>query len=64
MPNLLPNVDECKKIEIRTHSSLLKGQIFFFQLARFFLNKSTNMEEYYTVLPSISHKQLRMNRIE
>ncbi len=34
VPNLLRNVDECKKFEIRTHSSLSKGQmnkvIFFF----------------------------------
>ncbi len=27
MPNLLPNVDECKKFEIRAHSSLSKGQM-------------------------------------
>ncbi len=35
VPNVLPNVDECKKFEIRAHSSLLKGQmhkIFFFSV--------------------------------
>ncbi len=34
--NVLLNVDECKQFEIRTHSSLLKGQmhkIFFFRWA-------------------------------
>ncbi len=34
VPNLLQNMDECKKFEIRAHSSLSKGQmhkiIFFF----------------------------------
>ncbi len=36
VPNLLPNEDECKKFEIRAHSSLSEGQMhkifFFFQL--------------------------------
>ncbi len=32
VPNLLPNEDECKIFEIRAHSSLLMGQIIFFQL--------------------------------
>ncbi len=32
VPNLLPNEDECKKFEIRVHSSLSKRQIFFFSV--------------------------------
>ncbi len=35
VPNLLLNEDECKKFEIRAHSTLSEGQmhkIFFFQL--------------------------------
>ncbi len=63
--NLLPNVDECKKFEIRTHSSLSKGQmhkiIFFFSWAWLKVRK---WYEHYSVLPSILHERTRMNRIE
>ncbi len=44
--------------------SSLKGQFLFSSWAQFFLNKSTNMEEHCSVLPSISHERIRMNRIE
>ncbi len=27
MPNVLLNVEECKKFDIRTHSSLMKGKM-------------------------------------
>ncbi len=43
VPNLLPNVDECKKFEIHAHSSLSKGQmhkiIFFFSWAQLKVRK-------------------------
>ncbi len=64
--NVVPNVAECKKIEIHTHSSSSKGRIIIFSWARFFVNKNMKIgrKEDYSVLPSISHEQTRTNQIE
>ncbi len=51
MPNLLPNVDECEKFEIRAHSSLSKGQmhkIFFSSVGHGYkYENSTNTTQFY-----------------